>query len=72
MAGKRDTHRTARGILMAQTERIRLQFRRPRFDPWVRDVPWRREWQCSCLEKPMDRGVWWATVNGVTENRGHD
>ena len=18
--------------------------------------------QCSCLEKPMDRGVWWATV----------
>ena len=21
--------------------------------------------QCSCLENPMDRGVWWATVHGV-------
>ena len=25
--------------------------------------------QCSCLQKPMDRGVWWATVHGVTKNR---
>ena len=23
--------------------------------------------QCSCLENSMDRGVWWATVHGVTE-----
>ena len=22
----------------------------------------------SCLEKPMDRGVWWATVHGVAKN----
>ena len=22
--------------------------------------------QYSCLENPMDRGVWWATVRGVT------
>ena len=22
-----------------------LQCRRPRFDPWVRKIPWRREWQ---------------------------
>ena len=21
--------------------------------------------QCSCLENPMDRGAWWATVDGV-------
>ena len=21
----------------------------------------------SCLENPMDRGAWWATVHGVTE-----
>ena len=20
--------------------------------------------QCSCLENPMDRGAWWATVGG--------
>ena len=22
--------------------------------------------QCSCLENPMDRGAWWATVHRVT------
>ena len=25
--------------------------------------------QYSCLEKPMDRGAWWATVHGVTESQ---
>ena len=23
--------------------------------------------QYSCLENPMDRGAWWATVQGVTK-----
>ena len=23
--------------------------------------------QYSCLENPMDRGAWWATVNGVAK-----
>ena len=23
--------------------------------------------QCSCLENPVDRGAWWATVRGVTK-----
>ena len=23
--------------------------------------------QYSCLENPMDRGAWWATVHGVSE-----
>ena len=23
--------------------------------------------QCSCLENPMDRGAWQATVHGVTK-----
>ena len=23
--------------------------------------------QCSCLENPMDRAAWWATVHGVTK-----
>ena len=22
----------------------------------------------SCLENPMDRGAWWATVHGVAKN----
>ena len=25
--------------------------------------------QYSCLENPMDRGAWWATVPGVTKSR---
>ena len=24
--------------------------------------------QYSCLENPMDRGVWWATVHRITES----
>ena len=32
---------------------------------------WRRAGhplQCSCLENPMDRGAWQATVRGVTKS----
>ena len=25
--------------------------------------------QCSCLENPMDRGAWWATVHEVTKSQ---
>ena len=28
--------------------------------------------QYSCLENPMDRGAWWATVHGVAKNRTPD
>ena len=37
------------------------------FNPWVGKIPWRREWQplqYSCLENPVDRGAWRATVHG--------
>ena len=27
--------------------------------------------QYSCLENPMDRGTWWATVHGVTKSGTH-
>ena len=30
---------------MAQWQQIRLQCRRPGFDPWVGKIPWRRKWQ---------------------------
>jgi len=26
--------------------------------------------QYFCLENPMDRGAWWATVHGVTKESG--
>ena len=35
-------------------------------------ILWRRTWnplQHSCLDNPVDRGAWWATVPGVT-NKG--
>ena len=36
----------------------------------VRKIPWRRNGnslQYSCLENPMDRGAWQATVQGVAK-----
>ena len=39
-------------------------------NPWVGKIPWRQKWQplqYSCLEIPMDRGAWWATVHGVAK-----
>ena len=42
-----------------------------RDDPWVGKIPWRRKWQptqYSCLENPMDRGAWRATVHGAAES----
>ena len=41
------------------------------FSPWVGKIPWRgygNSFQYSCLENPMDRGAWWATVHGVTKS----
>ena len=49
-------------------ESVCLQCRRPGFYPWVFKIPWRRKFQYSHLENPMDGGVWWATVHGVTKS----
>ena len=41
------------------------------FDPWVGEIPWRREWQptpVECLENPIDRGVWQPSVHGVAKS----
>jgi len=32
--------------------RVCLQCRRPRFDPWVRKIPWRRKWQSTAVFLP--------------------
>ena len=50
------------------------QCRRRRFSPWVSKIPWRRKWQptpVSCLGNPMDRGVWWSAVHGITKSQTH-
>jgi len=47
------------------------QCRRCRFNPWVRKIPWRREWQLtsqySYLGDPMGRGAWLSIVHGITK-----
>ena len=46
--------------------------KRRRFDPLVRKIPWRREWQLTPVFLPGEShgwGAWWATVHGVTKNR---
>ena len=52
---------------------LSLQRRRPGFNPWVRKIPWRREGQpllqYPCLENPIDRGAWRATVQGISKSR---
>ena len=46
-----------------------LQCRRHRFDLWPGKIPWRRAWQPTCLENPMDWGAWRATVRRAAESR---
>ena len=38
---------------------------------WVGKIPWNRAWQrfqYSCLDNPMARGTWQATVHRATKN----
>ena len=40
------------------------------FNPWVGKIPWGSHGnphQYSCLENPLDRGAWWATVHRVAK-----
>ena len=42
--------------------------KRCNFNAYIGRISWRRKWQpppIFCLENPMDRGAWQATVHGV-------
>ena len=47
------------------------------WETWIRSLGWEdplgegtgNPFQYSYLEKPMDRGTWWATVHGVAKGR---
>ena len=48
------------------------RLKRRGFDPWVRKIPWRKTWQpiqYSCLENPMDREAWQATIHRVAKSQ---
>ena len=46
-------------------------------ETWVQSLGWGRSpggghgdlLQYSCLENPLDKGAWWATVHGITKNQ---
>ena len=47
------------------------RLRRPGFDPWVKEDPWRRKWQPTPVFLPgkfHGQRSWWATVHGVAES----
>ena len=43
-----------RAFQVAQTVKNPLQYRRAGFDPWVRKIPWRREWQPTPVFLPAE------------------
>ena len=46
------------------------QCKRCRFNPWVRKIPWRRNWQPTLVFLPGKShgdGAWWATAHGITK-----
>ena len=59
-----------RGFPGGRGQRVYLPCRRCGFDPQAGTIPWSRRWQpipYPCLENPVDRGAWRATVHGVTK-----
>ena len=49
------------------------QSRRCEFDPCIRKIPEEGNGNpllCFCLGNPLDRGAWWTTVQGITEESG--
>ena len=56
---------------MTQTVKNLLQSRNPRFNLWVRNIPWRRKWQPTPVFLPGEfhgQKTWWATVHRVTKS----
>ena len=48
--------------LVAQTVKLRLQWGRPGFDPWVRKIPWRRKRQPTPILLPGKFHGWRSLV----------
>ena len=49
------------------SERIHLQCRRPEFDPWIRNISWKREWLPSPVSLP---GEFHRQEPGVLQSMG--
>ena len=58
-------------VIMVKNLPANAEDKRHGFNLWVGKIPWRRAWQPTpeyCLENPMDRGAWRATVHRVAKN----
>ena len=56
----------------SDSKSICLQCERPRFDPWVGKIPWRRKWQPTPVLLPVKshrRRAWWTAVHGVAKSQ---
>ena len=66
---EQDTSRLKMGALPSDSAVICLQCRRPRFNPWVGKIPWRRAWQSTPIFLPGEchgqKSL--ATVHRVTQ-----
>ena len=49
--------------------RVGLQWGRPKFDPWVRKIPWRREWLPTPVFLPGDSVGQESPIRGVPKSR---
>ena len=65
---KEYTHTHTHTYTVAQMVRIRLQWRRPRFDPWVGKIPWRRAWQPTLVFLPGESS--WTEEPGGLQTMG--
>ena len=61
--------------------RVHLRCKRPWFDPWVRKIPWRREWQATPVFLPgefcgqrslVGYSPWGLKESGTTEQPTHN
>ena len=61
-------------FLVAQCKGSARQCRRPRFDPWVEKISWRREWQThtsilACRIPWTEDPGWLHTDHGVAKSQ---
>ena len=62
--------RASQTSLVAQTIRICLQWRRPKFNSWVGKIPWRRAWKPTPLFLPGEAHGQRSLVSmGVAKSR---
>jgi len=58
--------------LVAQTVKNPLTMQETWFNPWVRKIPWRKEWLPTPVFLPREfhrQRAWWAAVHGVAKSQ---